>query len=275
MSINLNSSEIHAELTPPVQQLLNGVSAIEIFDQIESTQDYLKQSIAKSEVSQVSAMRLVLAESQLSGKGRMQRKWQASAGENILLSCSWSYSEVPKDLAGLSLALIVSLAQCLIKQFDLPVSIKWPNDLLVNGSKIAGMLVDVETGKECRLIIGLGLNVSQSFDAQEIDQAWTDLKQQGISDLNRNSLVAKIVSGFASVLLTYHEDGFRGYQASWNALSEHKGKMVKMTKPGLSTANDILVGMMEGVDERGFLLLRTDTGLKIISDSSFSLKPVS
>ena len=270
MSIQLDQSAIYAELNSLTKQYIRDKNSIEVFQKLDSTQLYLREKLRRDSLS-CSDTALVVTESQSSGMGRMNREWKASAKNNILLSCCWVYDSVPKDLAGLSLALIVSLAEYLKDNYGLPISIKWPNDLLLGGKKVAGLLVDVETGQECRIVIGLGLNVEQSFEDGFIDQSWADLSQFGILDVDRNKMIADIFSTWVKLFVNYPMSGFSGFQDRWNNLSEHKGKEIVLKKSSQGSISNIQ-GVMEGVDKNGFLLVRSFDGIQAISDASYSLK---
>lgn len=273
MTIQLDQSVIYAGLNSSVRGYLINDNPVEVFQELDSTQRYLKDKLNSISLSKKGCAALVAAESQSSGRGRMNRDWHASSGDNILLSCCWVYESIPKDLAALSLALMVSLAERLRCSFDLPVTIKWPNDLLVEGKKIAGMLIDVETGGQCRIVVGLGLNVAQSLGADVIEQSWTDLSQYNVV-VDRNSVIAGIFSDWVDIFARYSGRGFSDFQGRWNELSEHKGRRVVLSKLGQKSADDI-EGIMEGVDHNGFLLIRSATGVHEISDSSYSLRVVS
>ncbi len=275
MNSQLSQEHIFSYLSHSAQRVVRLADQVEVFEELGSTQLYLKERLkADVSITVPGTSALVLAESQLAGKGRMDREWYASAGDNILMSCSWVYAKTPKDLAGLSLALVVSLAEYLKEAYGVFVSIKWPNDLLLCSKKLAGLLVDVETGSECRIVVGLGLNVSQSLDALLIDQAWTDLTQHVVGEsLDRNKIVADIYSRWLEVLMSYPSLGFESYQQRWNALSEHKGKEVRLVKADISVENEIQ-GVMQGVDRNGFLLICSGSEEVIVTDSSYSLRVV-
>lgn len=271
MSLKLNVADIAKHISPQTRDFFS-VDAIEIFNEISSTQEYLLGLMENEQSLECSNMRLIAAEVQLSGKGRLGRSWQASSGENILMSCSWVYSIAPKDLQSLSLALIVSLAEYLRDEFSLPVSIKWPNDVMLEGEKLAGLLLNVKTGSQCKVVAGLGLNVKQSLDSSIIDQAWIDIASYDSRVVNRNKMIADIASRWVEVFACYSESGFAKYKNRWNALALYKGEHVVMSKKGLDESSDKVSGVVEGVDSNGFLLIIENEKTHKISDSSYSLR---
>lgn len=232
---------------------------IHVFDDIESTQNYIRQNLNEFPS-------LVVVESQSSGKGRFSRDWH-SVGENVLMSCSWLYDIVPPQLSGLGLALIVELAELLREDYSIPATIKWPNDLLIGGKKAAGILIDVESGSCCKVYIGLGLNVQQLADS-DIDQPWADMASYGAANVDRNMLIGRLFSRWYVLLLNYPEMGFSAYQDRWMKLSEHYGKEVALFNDG----KKVQQGVMQGVDEQGFLLIRSGQKVVQITDAEYSLK---
>lgn len=260
MSIPLDQNSIFQEMSEQVQPKMP-LRNIHVFECVDSTQSYLKSEIKKFPS-------LVVAEAQNEGKGRFLRAWHSS-GQNVLMSCSWKYDNFPQQLSGLSLALIVELAELLRDEYEIPATIKWPNDLLLAGRKGAGMLIDVESGSSCRLYIGLGLNVEQSA-VKEIDQPWFDMVSCGAKNVNRNELIGKIFSRWFSLLSNFSQTGFAIYRQRWIDLSEHDGKEVALYRNG----EKINQGVMVGVDEQGFLLIESKEGLVQITDSECSLRVI-
>jgi len=301
MTVPLCAETIYANLCEQVQQQFVMPNAIEVLEKTSSTQQYLKEKLKKNanvtldknagktkgalakekDQSQfiVKPMsrnfNLVVAESQSAGVGRSNRSWQASSESNVLMSFSWEYECIPKDLAGLSLALVLGLLESLKAKFSLSFSIKWPNDLLLSGKKIAGLIVDMESAKSCKVIVGLGLNVCQDLGDTVIDQDWTDLAKEGVIINDRNELIAAILEGFYAVIHDYSKVGFRGYQEKWNAHAEHRGKKVKlfMRSSNLKTSLEPeVVGVLHGVNEQGFLLVKTQEGMRTITDANYSMR---
>ena len=265
MTNSLNAAKIYGHMSGMAREHM-AQQNVQVFAELPSTQTYLSDSD-----SVVNA--LVVAESQTEGRGRLERSWHSSSAKNIMFSCSWLYRQAPAQLPALSLALIVVVAEYLQDDYDLPVAIKWPNDLLLNGQKIAGLLLNVETGKACCIVAGFGLNVRQSLENNRIDQPWTDLHQQGVTGLDRNKMIADIVSRWIQVFIDFEQYGFTEFQERWNCLAHFQGELVCAKKhSGKST--DELKGVLQGVDEQGLLVLN-DNGKQIkISDSSYSLRRV-
>ena len=268
----LDSEKIFSHLTTLARESIS-LDSIEVFAELESTQSYLRSARLAE------GMSIVVAESQLSGKGRMNRSWHSSAAENIMFSCSWCYEQAPEDLPALSLALIVSLAEYIKTTYDVNITIKWPNDLLLNDKKLAGLLLNVETGKQCKVIAGLGLNIKQSFNGDTINQPWADLSQYGICNIDRNKMIAEIVSLWTKVFIEYPQTGFVNFQTRWNNLAHFRNKPVvvyqrQTNKNQIDGDAKKMFGIFLGVNSKGYLLLDDNGKIHSISDSSFSLRPI-
>ncbi len=243
------------------------IDSIKILPSVDSTNSYLfKQPVI------VGKAKVCLAEAQISGRGRRGNDWQSAANKNIMLSLSWGFKCWPKTISGLGLAVALVVAERLNKNHQLGVGIKWPNDLLINGDKLAGILVDVSGEVEgvCNMVLGLGLNVHQpDWSKQATDYAWTDLYSHGVV-VDRNILVADIVNDWVSMLKDFEESGFGLFVERWNDLSCHVNKQIVLSETG---EGKITSGKMIGVNDSGALLIESDDGQqKSISNSNLSLR---
>ncbi len=186
--------------------------ALEVFTKLPSTNSYLQQ-LDDSAIS--AAYQICLAEQQSAGRGRkVGRRWHSPFGENIYFSCRCRlYGQYEK------LSLVVGLAVIrVIKRYsnDEAIGYKWPNDLLWRGKKIAGILVDLMTcGDNCDAVIGLGLNVNMAVTDAEIDQPWASLRQITGHYINRNPLVAEIISELLAMIEIFQQEGFDYFHDEW------------------------------------------------------------
>lgn len=214
---------------------------------------------------------ICLAERQTAGKGRRGRTWYSPYGRNLYLSIAWHYQQGVAVLEGLSLAVGVVLAETL-KDFGLQTAqLKWPNDLLYQGHKLGGILIEVggDVSGECKVVVGVGLNIAMS-DLSEIgstiDQPWTDLKSAGLQ-VDRNVLCGCFLARMIPLLQNFPGHTFGAYQERWQALNAHQGSQVILSGPGRAVPGKVL-----GVDERGGLRLLTDEGEQCFSGGEISLR---
>lgn len=243
------------------KQFKQYMHSIEVHQSLPSTNSYL---LSKEIISGMA--RVCVAEAQPSGKGRRGNVWDSLPYRNVMLSLSWAFDDWPETITGLGLAASVSIAKCLQKKYGIDISIKWPNDLLVDNKKIAGVLIEVngESGGRCNLVMGLGLNVYQANQGKlaqqehstvhnkKADYEWVDMYRLGCV-VNRNQLVADCITAWLQMLLEFSQSGFTSFVDDWNALSSYHDKQIKV-----QSTREIIVGTMRGVDNYGALLVEAE-----------------
>lgn len=196
------------------------------------------------------------AEYQTAGRGRRGKKWVSPYGSHLYTSTYWSLDAGIQAASGLSLVIGIAVARTLTDLGIANTQLKWPNDVYVDGKKIAGVLVEIiaTAGGECHLVIGLGLNVNMPLQAGlEIDQAWTDISQQLAVPLDRNQLAAQYLSHLVTVLTDFEQFGFAYFVDEWNRCDAFKDCPVI-----LSLGNKQKQGIAKGIDQSGALLLEID-----------------
>lgn len=173
-------------------------------------------------------------------------------------------------LEGLSLAIGVAVARALRRYGIDEVRLKWPNDVMVRGAKLGGILIEVqaEAGGPCQAIIGVGLNLLLPDDASaRLGRAVTDVATVTGAPVRKNELGGDMLNELLGLLRDYSGQRFAGVRQEWMSLDALKGASVRIT--GLATDLD---GVAEGVDERGSLLLRTPDGVQHIQAGEVSLR---
>lgn len=243
------------------------INSIDILPSVNSTNSYLlEQPIL------LGRAKVCLAEAQISGRGRRGNDWESAANKNIMLSLSWGFQRWPETISGLGLAVALVVAERLNQDYQIGVGIKWPNDLLINGDKLAGILVDV-TGRVdgvCNVVLGLGLNIHQpDWSEGSAGYAWTDMRSHGVF-VDRNLLAANIVQDCLAMLKVFEEQGFAVFVKRWNALSCHIKQQVVLSEAG---EDNEVSGSMVGVDHSGALVIDSNDGQRrAISNSNLSLR---
>lgn len=205
----------------------------------------------------------VLAETQTRGRGRRQRHWYSPAGGNIYLSLGWRFEPAPPHLSTLPLVAGVCACRALERAGLRSHGVKWPNDILVNGAKLAGILVETLTaaGRAVLAVIGIGLNVrmpggATGLPAGAIDRPWTDLASQlpaAQREIGRNALAALLLEELLSGLERYAADGFEPFREDWNRRDLLTGKRVGLEGNGMAHSGTAL-----GIDEGGGLVVDID-----------------
>lgn len=249
----LDVDAILRELSDDSRRLL---SALEIHDQLDSTNTHLMNRAR----SGASAGLVCLAETQTAGKGRLGRSWLSPFGGGIALSLLWRFDDVAR-LAGLSLAVGVGVMRALQRAGITGVSLKWPNDVLWQGHKLGGILLEAsgEAYGGCAVVIGLGLNLRMPTEVgRAIDQAWTDLESIALGTAPaRNRLVAYLLDEFLSLLADYEQVGLAAYLDEWRAHHSLDGCRVSVRQ-----GEQLIHGRVAGVSADGLLLLDDDQGLR-------------
>ncbi|MDH5633156.1 MAG: bifunctional biotin--[acetyl-CoA-carboxylase] ligase/biotin operon repressor BirA [Gammaproteobacteria bacterium] len=253
-----------------VMSIINGSGhsdvELEIHEQLESTSRYLVDKKSLSENSLV-----CMAEHQTAGRGRRGRLWQATPYRNILISVSQRLPLRPPQVAGLSLAIGVGIVESLEVFGYRGVKLKWPNDLMWEGHKLGGVLVDMQGESEgpTRLVVGLGLNLHMvNQDAESIDQPWVDLRNvPGPPTVSRNELAGHLAVAMISVFHEFVDKGFESFRNRWLSRNAYADKPVVLIQ-GDSTEE----GIIQGVDEYGALLLRTSAGISAHHSGEVSLR---
>ena len=262
--IPLSEHEIRSKLTQTLSQPLN----IHVLASVDSTNRFLKNQ------PRTPGLTLCASETQTNGRGRFARHWHSPFGDNIYCSLAWRFEGDPSNLSGLSL--VVSLAvHAAIQALDRHhaaenIAIKWPNDLLWNHKKLAGILIEMtgEGNGNTDVIIGIGLNANAIADNNTpIDKPWCALRDILEHDIDRNALLAMLVTQLDQHLNVFTEQGFQAYQKQWQKLDYLYDRNITLSK-----FNEKLTGRAEGVDNAGHLLLMDQKGVThILSSGDTSL----
>lgn len=242
------------------------ISSLEIHDQIGSTNSYLAGLAHKNAPSGV----ICFAEYQTDGKGRRGRHWISPYGNNIYLSVLWRFQQGPAAISALSLTVGVAVIRAL-KQYSIDdVGLKWPNDIVSQGKKLGGILIEVSGENEgpCTAVIGIGINLFLADDeAESIDQAWTDLSK--INDkrrLNRNNLAGNLLNHLFDVLDGYESAGFKAYVDEWRSYD-----CLIDRSAWVFVGSQCIEGIVKGIDDNGFLLMmRADGNIQSFASCELS-----
>lgn len=200
---------------------------------------------------------ICLAEQQTAGRGRHGHLWYSPFGVNLYLSYQQRFHLPIQEISSLSLVVGLALIHALqtygIAQ---PLALKWPNDILHAGQKLAGILIDVttETQNEIETIIGIGLNVNMENYEQE-NLSWTSLYRMTHTYHNRNYLAAIIIHHLAQYISQFQTHSFCPFLSQWQRYDCLTGKIIT-----LNSAHQTITGTVEGITEQGYLRLRSSDG---------------
>ena len=211
-----------------------------------------------------------MAEYQSAGRGRRGRQWVSVFGSSVCLSLAWRFDLSMADLAGLSIAVGVAVAGVLTDAGLKGHGLKWPNDIHVNGKKLAGILVEASGEMEgpCQAIIGVGLNVHlPAAVAGEIDQPWTDLASCLQAPPGRNRLAGDLIDALMQACVRYQQRGLAPFLETWKAYDVYIGQEVK-----LLMGKDTITGIYTGLSEQGGLVLDGPGGRQTWYSGEVSLR---
>lgn len=203
------------------------------------------------------------AEYQSAGRGRRTRRWFAPPGGALCLSLSWCFSSLPADVAALSLAIGVCVLRALRAVERPGAALKWPNDIVTEGRKLGGILIELraEGSGPALVVMGIGLNVALgSTVLAEVRASGTeaaDLGALGSGPCDRNRLAAALVGACVAGLSRFQQDGFRSFMDEWRAADSLAGKAVLISAEGGAIA-----GHARGIDADGALCVQTREGLQ-------------
>lgn len=242
------------------------VRGIEVFLSIDSTNTYLMQAAGR----QLPAPWVVLAEHQRGGRGRRGRIWHSPFAGNIYLSLSWRFLQLPANIIGLSLALGVVICRYLAQLGVDGLALKWPNDILCQGRKLCGLLVEMhgETNGPYDVVIGVGLNVAMPASAQtQIDQPYISLSDVLPQPPTRNRLAAGLIDALIASLHDFETHGFESCLAQWHEFDALRDQPVT-----LHLADRRQSGIARGIDAQGALLVEHDGRLQRYYSGEISLR---
>jgi BirA family biotin operon repressor/biotin-[acetyl-CoA-carboxylase] ligase len=228
---------------------------LRLLDSVPSTQDELRQLAEEGALEGT----LVIAEEQTSGRGRMGRSWVSPAGKGIWMSLLLR-PPVPLPLTPqLTLLTAVALSRAISRIVPVTIGIKWPNDLLVGGKKISGILLESAAEDERLRYVVVGMGISVNLDPtdypEELLVKAASLKMVSGNAVNRSDLIAAILEEFERLYELYLEEGFATIRALWEA---HAVTLNNQTL--LHTPQGSIQGVPRGLDDMGGLLVEMEDG---------------
>ncbi|GGX99340.1 biotin--[acetyl-CoA-carboxylase] ligase [Vogesella alkaliphila] len=208
---------------------------------------------------------VLAAERQTAGRGRLGRRWQMRLGAGLTFSLLWRFDRGLSGLAGLSLVVGIAIVRAL-REFGVPVALKWPNDVLLDGRKLAGILIELSGDAlgPAAVVIGIGLNVASPG---EVDQPVANLADAGCK-VGRNALLAALLNQLAEVLAQFDRDGFAAFRDEWHQLAAFIGQPVRLSFSHGEPADGVAVG----VDDSGALLVDGTAGRRVFHVGEVSLR---
>ena len=230
--------------------------ALEVVPSIASTNTELMQRARAGRLEPV----LLVAEQQTAGRGRLGRQWQSGATASAL-TFSIGLVLAPADWSGLSLAVGVSLVNSLHPELRL----KWPNDVWWRDRKLAGILIETASLGDTRYaVIGVGINLTEPKAGDfSTPPAWLGELIPGVT---APSALRQVAAPLLRAVQAFEATGFAPFKDRFKQCDALAGVAV--------TLSDGMQGTAQGVDERGALLVHTAQGLRKVTSSEVSVRPL-
>jgi BirA family biotin operon repressor/biotin-[acetyl-CoA-carboxylase] ligase len=252
-----DAAAVNAFLSAATRERLAG---IEHFAEIESTNLHLLASAAPA----AGRLRVALAEFQTGGRGRQGRRWHMPPGSGVALSAAWHFAAAPRELGALSLAVGAAARRAIRDTTGIEVGLKWPNDLMLDGGKAGGILVEVarQDSGACHVVAGVGINVAVPAEtlatlsdfgggARDLAGARRDVA------IDRSRLAAALIDRLAELFTGFADSGFAPYRGEWLAAHVLAEALVE-----IRSARGSAVGTVRGIDDDGALLVEDAAGAR-------------
>ncbi|MBX7147860.1 biotin--[acetyl-CoA-carboxylase] ligase [bacterium] len=225
--------------------------SIYLKNEINSTNTWAKDNIKNEKRGAV-----FIANHQTNGRGLKNRAWEAPAGKNILLSFIDIPPQNPEQAHHLTLLAGIALHEAVLQTGNTHATLKWPNDLLINSKKAGGILCEQ---KENKIVVGIGLNVnSTKTDFSPAVQAIsTSLFDESGKEEKRETIITHILNAYEFFRSQYDIQGISFLKAEWNKRNGIMGKTVRIIE-----VDNEYTGTAMGLDDQGFLLVKTQNELK-------------
>ena len=240
---------------------------LEVLDAVASTNSYL---LARAE-DPAAHGNVAIAEMQMAGRGRRGRAWHTPLAGALTFSLLWRFQQGVAALGGLSLAAGLAVAQACEAVGIQGIQLKWPNDVMHGGRKLAGILIEVQGEMQGPSVAVIGVGLNYRFTPavlEKIDQATADIVSIAAEPPSRNELFAELLRRLALDLHLFETRGFTPLIADWETRHCYQRKPVRLTLPDGSTIN----GVAEGVAADGSLALATSAGQRRFSVGEVSLR---
>lgn len=264
MTFSLSPERIAALCHSPAQQV-----EIQVVDETASTNADLMNAI-----EHMVAPRLLIAYSQTAGRGRAGRIWHSAPGQSLTFSLAWKFDMPIHALVGLPLAVGVALVEAL-SMFNITAKLKWPNDVMHDGRKLAGILIESAAAGSGQVahegswaVIGIGINMVISKQAAD-DIGRPVAAIPWLAELDQDMLMATLLNALAEAMQQFAQDGLSAFTERWNALHVYAGQPVVIFDNG----RVMYEGIGRGVDSIGRFLLDTADSTVAIMAGDVSLRP--
>lgn len=243
---------------------------LKFFKEIDSTNTFAKSFAEQN--SNIDGLAIVSSH-QTKGKGRLGRNWEMEKDKAIALSLILTPDISPFEATNITLLIGISVCRAIKKFTNLPAKIKWPNDIIINEKKVAGILVEISAEIEMLkyAIVGIGVNVNNEIFSADLCKKASSLKLESGENFNRSLLLAEILLEIEKIYQEYKKNfSFEPFLDEYKSLCLNIGREVK-----LKYKNQMICGTVLDISPQGELILLNSDGEKIsISSGEVSLRNI-
>lgn len=267
---NLCEAEISSRITA------NGICRkVEFHDSVNSTNNRAK-ILAESGAEEGT---LIVAEEQTAGKGRRGRGWESEPGVGIWMSLLLRPMLSTDQVSGLTLVTALAIAKAIKKVTKADVKIKWPNDIVLNGHKICGILTEMSSEESYihYVVVGIGINANTTIFPEEIKNIASSIYRETGKKVQRAVLIAEIMDSFSELYRIFQERKDLSFMTeSYNSLLVNRDKEVKIYYGMVEDTSDdeIEQGIAKGIDTTGALMVEIQGEEKRIISGEVSVRGI-
>jgi BirA family biotin operon repressor/biotin-[acetyl-CoA-carboxylase] ligase len=226
------------------------------FEQLASTNTHARElaenGAAEGEV--------VIAEAQTQGRGRLGRRWESPPSVNLYFSIILRPKLAPEHAAQITLMAAVGVADAVATFITQQPAIKWPNDILVDGRKLAGILAEAscDAARIEYVILGIGINVNCRIGSMppELGQRATSLFELTGNNASREIVLGRLIQALDRCYGVLEASGFEALRPHWEARFNLRGKRVRV-----ELGNEVIIGCARGINADGALVIEDDKGV--------------
>lgn len=244
--------------------------AVPVEVDLRDTCDSTNSALLAAPAAAPGTLQLLACERQLAGRGRRGRSWMSWGEGSLTFSARWQFAAGAASPAGLSLAAGVAVVRACEAFGARGPMLKWPNDILVSGHKLGGILTELasDASGATLAVIGIGLNLRHG-DPAALDMPLSALEDTMAVVPSRSRLLGELAGQLARMLLVFSRQGFVAFRDEWQARNAHAGLPVLVSGDfGWSRS-----GVCLGADDDGALLLGTAAGSERVLSGDVSLRP--
>lgn len=227
---------------------------VRYFEVIDSTNQYAKKAAEEGAPEGL----LVISDEQTAGKGRSGRHWTTPPGTAIAMTILLRPKIAADRISMTTLVMGLAVSEAVRELYDVPAGIKWPNDVVIDGKKICGILTEMTTDmvSVSYIVVGTGINANIDVFPEELKDTAVSLKMILGHEVNRAELIASVMKYFERYYEQYIAAGdLSAVMDRYNELLLNRGRAVRVLEPG-----NEYTGVAEGIDTLGELLVRREDG---------------